>query len=112
MTCVFGDAFLDPLEDGQAVAVRQLVIEQDEIDLGDRHPLERFGREPGLEDVILGSGRGARGATKRTSASSSTIRILAEGTPKYTDEQYRNRKRARRLEAGARSRTRSVAGRT
>ena len=52
-----GRGLLYALEHREAVAVGQLEIEEHEIDLGGREPLERLGGEAGLEDVEPGGGQ-------------------------------------------------------
>ncbi len=53
----FRPDLLDAFEHRQAVAVGKLEVEEHEIDLGRRHPIERLGRETCLEDVIALGGQ-------------------------------------------------------
>jgi hypothetical protein len=46
-----------PSEDGEAVAIGQLEVEEHEIDFGRREPLERLRREPGFDHVVVLGGQ-------------------------------------------------------
>jgi hypothetical protein len=81
----FRREFLDSLENAEAVSIGEFEIEEDQIDLGRREPLEGLRGESRFEDVVLFGVSRSR-SDQRTSASSSTMRILAEATSKYTDE--------------------------